>query len=60
MHPLLHPPKQCHVGGSLHAQPERTSRDHCLSAPFCVLSVVLLMFLIATEEDYRRVVETFG
>ena len=35
---LLHPPKQCHVGGSLHAQPERTSRDHRLSVPFCVPS----------------------
>ena len=33
---LLHPPKQCHVGGSLHAQPEQTSREHHLSVPFCV------------------------
>ena len=34
---LSHPPKQCRVGDSLHAQPEQTSKDHRLSAPFCVL-----------------------
>ena len=30
------------------------------SGCFCFIPAVLLLFLIATEEDYRRVVETFG
>ena len=35
---LLHPPKQCPVAGSLHPQPMQTSKDHCSSVSYCVLS----------------------